>query len=127
MRVYGKLINCKHLVSIDCVTIQNSDNDQVLNLSFSEQDFDHKGFTESFRLKDEDLVVFESNVDFEVGNNEDTYKFIREGYLSSVVLYQQDIDSYTEIKPKLKYLVIEVGNRQLFLKTKNTSIEVYTE
>lgn len=118
MRAYGLLHKCGQLVSIDCITIQDKTHEHVLHLSFNEQDFDHKGFTESFRLKDEDSKQLGSEVNFEVGNNKDTYNFIRNGELSSVVLYPQDVENYKEFQAKLKYLDIYVGEHMLFLSTK---------
>lgn len=127
MRAYGKLLKCSQLVSIDCITIQSDDCEQVLNLSFGEQSFVQKGFTESFSLKDEDVYSIESEVNFEIGNNDETYNFIRNGELTSIVLYPNDVDNYEEFQAKLKYLVIYVGERQIFLNVKNVDVEIYVE
>lgn len=127
MRAYVGFLKCKIKIEVDCITLQSTDGEECLDLSFSEQDMCYDKSSADLRLKSEEPATFGLPKSLEgcFGNNEKTYKFIRESELASIVLYTNSDNETLVHKPKLKYLMIEIGNKKIyFRKSKLNKCEI---
>jgi len=128
MRAYVGFSNCENKIVVDCITLQSKiKDDEVLDLSFSEQDYSNDDGKSEIRLKDEEEATFglpNSLVGY-YGNNEATYNFVKNAELCSVVVYDTEEKDIIKL-PKLDYLEICIGEKTVTFNKKqlaNCSVE----
>lgn len=115
MRAYIDIDGINIACSIDCITMVNNKTDETLNLSFDSVDCNTNDKGISLRLKEEEEATFglPDSLKEKFGNNKETYKFIKNSTISSIVivpLFDEELDL---LNAKLTGLEIQIGEKRI--------------
>lgn len=118
MRAYIEINNFKEYLTIDCITLTNEENNEVLNLSFCDHDCSKSDEGISIRAKSEEIATFglPKSLDGNFGNNGVTYSWLLNSKLNSIV-FSPMTDNEEELPPIIAKdvctLLITVGEQEL--------------
>lgn len=120
MRAYIDIDGINIACSIDCITMVNNKTDETLNLSFNSVDCGTNDKGISLRLKEEEEATFglPDSLEGKFGNNEETYNFIKNSTVESIVIASMFDEELNLSNAKLKSLEINIGDKSLIFPEK---------
>lgn len=115
MRAYLFLENCTQEYTVDCITMTNKKNEEILDLSFCEAQTGLSDKENIIYLKNEECATFGLPKSLEdcFGNNKETYNFIKDCELASIVLDPFHDTNYVDSNIKPSYLVLYIANDKI--------------